>query len=140
MNPKGRTTLMAISSAVLAVAPKCPICFFAYFGLFGVASSTVAAYRVWMPPLTALWLAMTVGLMLMGRRGRRSWGPPLAGLAAAIVVFAGKFALDRPVLVYAGIAALASAVVWNAFSASRASAAQCSECDESSFPLDQEAC
>jgi hypothetical protein len=128
---------MTVSSALLTIAPKCPICFFAYFGVFGVATSTATVYRAWLQPLTALWLAATVGLMLVGRRGHRNGGPPLVGLAASIAVFAGKFALDQPVLVYTGIAALAGAVVWNAFSARRAPVAQCSECDERSFSLDQ---
>ena len=130
---------MTVSSAVFALAPKCPICLFAYFGVFGVATSTAAAYRAWLPPLTALWLAVTVGMMIVGRREGRSWGPLLLGLAAGTAVFTGKFLADQPIVVYAGIGALTVAVVWNAFSGARAAAAQCSECNERPLTLDHDA-
>lgn len=128
---------MTLSSALLALAPKCPICLFAYFGVFGVATTTVTAYRSWLPPLTALWLAVTVTMMVVGQRGKRNWGPPLIGLLAATAVFAGKFAFDQPMLVYAGIGVLAGAVVWNAVLGSRTPVTKCSDCVGNTLSLDQ---
>lgn len=86
--------MMVISSAVLAVAPKCPICFFAYFGIFGVATASASVYRVWLPPLTAIWLALTVGMLVFGRGGQRRYGPALLGVFAGLAVFAGKFVVN----------------------------------------------
>lgn len=137
MKPK-RVALMTASTALLALAPKCPICLFAYFGVFGVATSTAVAYRAWLPPLTALWLALTVGLMLVGRGGRRLWGGPLVGLAGSVAVWVGKFVLDQTALVYGGLAALAIAVVWHAWRIGRASGTECVECNEESFSLDHQ--
>ena len=116
MSKHRRTTLMAISSALLAVAPKCPICFLAYFGIFGVATASASVYRVWLPPLTAIWLALTVGMLFFQRGGRRRYGPALLGVVAGLAVFAGKFVIDYQALVYAGIAALVAAVVWRTWS------------------------
>src|SRR5438128_10524064 len=68
-----RTALLTISSALLAIAPKCPICFLAYFGIFGVATTSASVYRVWLLPVTDMWLAFTVGRLIF-RIGRCSYG------------------------------------------------------------------
>jgi membrane protein implicated in regulation of membrane protease activity len=133
-----RTTLTTIGSVFLAVAPKCPICFFAYFGIFGVATASASVYRVWLPPLTAIWLALTVGMLFFQRGGQRRYGPGLLGIFAGLAVFAGRFLVDYQALVYAGIAALVVAVVWRTWSRRSASAESCSQCDEIPLMHDSE--
>ena len=115
-----RTAFLTISSALLAIAPKCPICFLAYFGIFGVATTSASVYRVWLPPVTAIWLAFTVG-MLVFRSGKRLYGLALLGFFGALGVFLGKFVVEDQALVYAGIAALVGAVVWRSFGRSTSS-------------------
>jgi hypothetical protein len=130
MSKHGRTRLMAVSSVVLAVAPKCPICFLAYFGIFGVATASASVYRVWLPPLTTIWLALTVGMLFFQRGGQRRYGPGLLGIFAGLAVFVGRFVFDYQALVYAGIAALVVAVAWRTWSRRSASTESCSQCDE----------
>ena len=115
-----RTAFLTISSALLAIAPKCPICFLAYFGIFGVATTSASVYRVWLPPVTAMWLAFTVG-MLAFRSGKRLYGLALLGFFGALGVFLGKFVVEDQALMYAGIAALVGAVVWRSFGRSTSS-------------------
>jgi len=115
-----RTAFLTISSALLAIAPKCPICFLAYFGIFGVATTSASVYRVWLPPVTAMWLAFTVG-MLAFRSGKRRYRLALLGFFGALGVFLGKFLAEDQALVYAGIAALVGAVVWRSFGRSTSS-------------------
>jgi FtsH-binding integral membrane protein len=124
-----RTTLMAISSSLLAVAPKCPICFLAYFGIFGVATASASVYRVWLPPLTAIWLALTVGMLFFRLSDQRRYGPGLLGAFAAFAVLVGRFVADYPALVYAGIAALVVAVIWRTWTRSSVSTEPCAQCD-----------
>jgi hypothetical protein len=134
-----RTTLMAISSAVLAVAPKCPVCFLAYFGIFGVATASASLYRVWLPPLAAIWLALTV-TMLFIQSGRQSrYGPGLLGVLAGLAVLVGRFIFDYPALVYAGIAALVAAVVWRSWLRAPVSSELCQQCEQLPFLPDNEA-
>lgn len=125
-----RTTLLTISSALLAVAPKCPICFLAYFGIFGVATASVSAYRAWLPAVATVWLALTVATLAFQRRGRRRYGPALLGFAAALLLLSGKFMLDSQVLVGAGLAALLGAVVWRSWFQQRMPDEVCSQCEE----------
>src|SRR5437588_1143057 len=115
-----RTAFLTISSALLAIAPKCPICFLAYFGIFGAATTSASVYRVWLPPVTAIWLAFTMG-MLVFRSGKRLYGLALLSFFGALGVFLGKFVVEDQALVYAGIAALVGAVVWRSFGRSTSS-------------------
>jgi len=120
-------TVMTASSIVLAFAPKCPICFLAYFGVFGVAAASASAYRIWLPPITALWLALTIVLLALGRNPRGRVGPVALGLVAAAAVFVGRFNLENRLIVVAGLGGLIAATLWRAWSRQRLP--NCNRCD-----------
>ena len=130
MSKHPRTALMTVSSVLFAVAPKCPICLCAYFGIFGVAAASASVYRMWLPPITAIWLALTVGMLAFQRGGQRRYGPALLGLVAGVAVFAGKFVIDDHALVYCGVATLVGATVWRSWFRRLASNESCTECEE----------
>ena len=125
-----RTTLLTISSALLVVAPKCPVCFLAYFGIFGVATASASVYRAWLPPVTAIWLALTVATLAFQRRGPHRSGPALLGFVAALVLLSGKFILDNQALIVAGIVALLGAVIWRSWVREPGSDEICPQCEE----------
>lgn len=129
MRKHRRMMLMTISSALLAIAPKCPICFLAYFGIFGVATTSASAYRIWLPPLTVIWLTLTVVVLALQRGGRRRYGPALLGVVAGLAVFAGKFVINDQALFYGGIAALIGAAVWRSWFR-RPSSEFCPPCEQ----------
>src|SRR5580765_616731 len=120
-------TVMTASSIVLAFAPKCPICFLAYFGVLGVAAASASAYRIWLPPITALWLALTIVLLALGRNPRGRVGPVALGLVAAAAVFVGRFNLENRLIVVAGLGGLIAATLWRAWSRQRLP--NCNRCD-----------
>jgi hypothetical protein len=128
--------LLTTSSALLVVAPKCPVCFLAYFGIFGVATTSVSAYRAWLPAVTAVWLAFTVATLAFQRRGLRRYGPALVGLLAALAILAGRFTLNDQTLVYGGIGTLVIAAGWRAWSQRPTANESCAQCE---FPLLREA-
>jgi hypothetical protein len=134
-----RTAVMTISSALLAVAPKCPICFLAYFGIFGVATSTASEYRAWLPPLTAIWLVFTVGMLVFKQGGQRRYGPALLGFLAAVALLAARFILNDQLPVYAGIAALVVAAGWRAWCLRPTPGESCRQCEQLSLLHDNEA-
>jgi hypothetical protein len=118
---------MTASSIVLAFAPKCPICFFAYFGVFGVAATSASAYRVWLPPITALWLVLTVGLLALGRGTQGRVGPVALALASGLTVFVGRFSLENRVVIITGLIGLITATLWRAWSRRRST--NCNQCE-----------
>lgn len=125
-----RTALLTISSALFAVAPKCPICFLAYFGIFNVATSSATAYRAWLAPITGFWLALTVAMLAFQRRRTRRYGPAALGFVAALLLMTGKFIADSQVMIFAGIVALLVAAVWRSRIQQPISTKVCSQCDE----------
>jgi hypothetical protein len=124
---------MVISSIALAVAPKCPFCLMSFLGAFGVTFVAAPFYRAWLPPLTAVWLVLTVGVLAVPSGGQRHYGPVLLGLLASLAVFGGKFVLNHPALVYAGMAALLGAAVWRAWRRNRVEPEQCVPCERPSL-------
>jgi hypothetical protein len=129
MGKHQRTTVLTISSALLALAPKCPVCFLAYFGIFGVATASASAYRAWLPPITAVWLALTVAVLALRTDRKRRYGPIALGVAAALGVFAGKFIVASQLMLYAGIGALIIAAGWSAWSRTSAERTSCVQCE-----------
>ena len=130
MRKHRRTTLLTISAALLAVAPKCPICFFAYFGVFGVAASSASAYRAWLPPITGFWLALTIAMLAFQRRGKPLYGPAVLGLVAALLLMIGKFAADSQVMAFVAVVTLFGAAIWRARTQLQKSPQLCSQCEE----------
>lgn len=133
MREHRRTTLLAITSALLAVAPKCPICFLAYFGVFGVAGSSASAYRSWLPPFTGFWLALTIAMLAFQRHGKPRYGPAVLGSVAALLLMSGKFMFDSGLMTFAGVVTLFGAAVWRARMQQRISIQACAQCEELSL-------
>ena len=95
MRKRRRTTLMTISAALFAFAPKCPICFLAYFGIFGVATASVSGYRAWLPPITGFWLALTIAATLFWQYRNAAYLLPLIPALALMAACYGPFAAGR---------------------------------------------
>jgi hypothetical protein len=72
--------------------------------------------ETWVLALTTAFLGLAVGALAFRARLRRNYGPFLFGLAASVVVLAGKFAFGSNAATYGGLAALIAAAVWNAWS------------------------
>lgn len=96
-------------SLALVALPKCPLCLLAWAGVAGSAGFT-SAYGAWLLPATAVALAITVGALAFAGAGA---GPVLLSLAGAAATLGGKFRLDQPLLLYAGLAALLAATLWS---------------------------
>lgn len=133
-----RTTVLTISSVLLALAPKCPFCFLAYFGIVGVATASASAYRAWLPPITAVWLLLTVATLALRTGGQRRFGPIALGLIAAFAVFAGKFIVSSQPMIYGGIAVLVGAALLSSWHQRAKASEFCAEC-EPSLSHDQKA-
>ena len=117
LEPSRRPGLWAIASAILvAVAPKCPLCWAAYMSAFGsLGISIQIPYQPWLLPLVAGLLLVNLAALLLRARARRRYGPfslCLAGVAAVIV---GKFVLvsGTPFMTL-GLAAIISGSLWSA--------------------------
>lgn len=126
-----RSSFAALPAIGAAALPKltCPACWPAYSGLLGSMGVSFINYTPYLFPLTATFLL--VSLIALGWRAprRRGYGPLWLGLAASAVLLVGKFAFDSDIAMYAGMAVLVAASLWNAWPRARREAAgNCPAC------------
>jgi hypothetical protein len=123
-----RTTLLTISSVLVVLAPKCPICFLAYFGIVGVATASASAYRVWLPPITVAWLLLTIATLAPRTLNPHKFAFVLVGFLGAGGVYAGKFVLNSQPMIYGGIAIIIIAALLNSWHRRVRAAEACDDC------------
>jgi hypothetical protein len=66
-------------------------------------------------PLTALFLAVSVGALGFRAERRRGYGPFIVGVLAGTLLLLGKFAADAPEAVYGSLVLLIGASAWTAW-------------------------
>lgn len=108
--PSG-VALSAVTTALVAVMPKCPLCWMALTSALGVGSTINSS---WARPLAVALLFLSTGLLFVRARRRGGHGPFYMALAAACAVYLSKFHLGYEAGVYLGGAALVGASVWGA--------------------------
>ena len=99
--------------------PKCPLCFAAYGSALGVGP---AAHQRLVDALLVLAVAASFGLVLALSVRRRDAVTPSVSAAGAVLVLAGRLALDVPAVTVAGAALLVAAAVVNSARCRRAEA------------------
>lgn len=112
-----RSSLAAVPGIAFAFFPKlaCPACWPAYAGLLSFLGLGFLLDETYLFPLTTAFLILAVGALAFRARTRRGYRPFSLGLAASVVVLAGKFAFGSNAAMYGGIAVLVAASVWNAW-------------------------
>lgn len=101
----------------IALLPKvaCPLCWPAYAGVLSTLGLSFLMEDRWLLPISALLLLAAVSALAWRAKRRRGYRPFAIGALAAVVVLVSKFALEAPGLMYAGVAALLGAALWNAW-------------------------
>ena len=110
--------LLTLPSIGVSLLPKlaCPLCWPAYASLLSSVGLGVLLSTAYLFPITAFFLAVTVGVLGFGARQRGGYGPLILGLGAAATVLLGKFRLDaNPVVMHGAVGLLVIASVWNAW-------------------------
>ncbi len=115
MNRTWKQSVFAMPGVGFALLPKlaCPFCGPAYASLLSSVGLGFLISTKYLLPLTAAFLVLTLGALAFRARHRHGYGPFLVGLIAAIVVMTGKSAWDSKPALYAAVATLVTASVWN---------------------------
>lgn len=129
-NRNWRTTLAPLPGIGVAMLPNltCPACWPAYAGLLSALGLGFVNYTRYLLPLTALFLAVAVGSLAYRARSRREYKPMVLGAIAAAIVLIGRFGFASDPAMYAGIAMLIAASLWNSWPQRRASERYCPAC------------
>ena len=103
----------AAPGALAALLPTCPFCWPLYAGTLSAVGLGFLLDQQHMLPLAGILLLLTLAPLGYKARARRGYGPLLAGIFGAGTILLGKFVWVFDVLLYAGLAALLGATVWN---------------------------
>jgi len=88
---------------LIAVFPKCPVCWAAYMSAFGIASMKGIPYSPWLVPLFALGIGINLWILYQARHKRNGLTPfGVSSLGAAALLIGGLW-LDLKTGMYAGI-------------------------------------
>ena len=98
-----------------SLLPKlaCPACWPAYAGLLSTLGLSFLLSTSYLIPLTGVFLLIAVTALAYRARTRRGYGPAVFGTLAAGVILVGKFQFESNPLMYAGLALLVLASIWN---------------------------
>ncbi|MEX0701786.1 MAG: MerC domain-containing protein [Planctomycetales bacterium] len=112
-----RSWLSSVPAVFVAVLPNltCPACWPAYAALLSALGLPFVNYTPFLAPLTVAALVLAVAGLAFRARTRRGYGPFFAGLAAAGLVILGRFVTGSLPVMYAGIAILIAASIWNSW-------------------------
>ena len=100
----------------VSLLPKavCPACWPAYAGLLSsLGLGFIPLSTKQLLPLTAAFLIVAVAALGFRARQRRGYFPMMIAVLASAVVLYGRFALESSLIMYAGLATLFAASVWN---------------------------
>src|SRR5205807_9787596 len=117
MNRTWKQSLVTIPGVGVSLLPKlaCPLCWPAYAGLLGSVGLGFLISARYLLPVTAVFLVVAVGALAFRANRRQGHGPFVLGLFAALGVLVGKFWWGSNPAMYAAVAMLVIASVWNAW-------------------------
>jgi hypothetical protein len=117
MNRTWKQSLMTIPGVGVSLLPKlaCPLCWPVYAGLLSSLGLGFLISARYLLPVTAVFLLVAVGSLAFRANRRHGHGPFALGLFAAVGVLLGKFLWESNPAMYAAVAVLVIASVWNAW-------------------------
>lgn len=117
MNRTWKQSLATIPGVGISLLPKltCPLCWPTYAGLLSSVGLGFLISAQYLLPVTAAFLVVAVGALALRATQRHGSRPFWLGLFAALGVLAGKFWEESNPVMYASLAMLVMASVWNAW-------------------------
>lgn len=116
----------AAPAALAAALPTCPFCWPVYAGALSVVGLGFLLNSEYVPLLALVLLLFTLWPLAYTARIHHFYGPVLIGALGAGAVLLGKFVLTSDTALYAGLAGLIGAYIWNI---RRRDGKNCSPCE-----------
>lgn len=117
MNRTWKQSLLTAPGLGVSLLPKlaCPLCWPAYAGLLSSVGLGFLISAKYLLPLTAAFLAIAVAALAFKAKNRQGYGPFVLDAFSAAGVLVGKFYWESNPTMYAAVAVLVIASVWNAW-------------------------
>lgn len=112
----GRISAFApVIGSALALKLACAACWPAFAALLGSAGVGFLVAPGQLVPFMLVFLALTLALLAYRARSRRGLAPFALGVGGAVIMMGGGFGIGSDVALFAGVALLVSASIWNAW-------------------------
>jgi len=107
-----KTMAASLPAVSVALLPKltCPLCFPAYAAILGAVGVDFINYTPYLLPLTAIFLVVAVAVLARQSRRTGNYSALTLGIAASVLVLAGKFHAESDWLANGGVVLLVVAV------------------------------
>jgi len=112
---KDRVVILGVPVSALAALPLCPACYPAYAGVLSALGLGAFADTASQTALTLVFVAAALGGLWYKAASRRGYGPLALGAGATAVLGLSKFVVGSDPLIYAAVAGLVAAGVWNSW-------------------------
>lgn len=99
----------------LALKLACAACWPAFAALLGSAGVGFLVAPGQLVPFMLVFLAITLAMLAYRARSRRGLAPFALGVGGAVIMMGGGFGIGSDVALFAGVALLVSASIWNAW-------------------------
>lgn len=127
-----RRALAVLPSLGTAAIPvgACPVCVAGYAGLFGALGLGFLRDARVLMPLTGVALVLALASLAWRARSRQGFGPLMLGVAGALALVIGQFAIAHWPTTVLGAVALLVAAVWNVWPRRRGDCTACAPQEE----------
>jgi hypothetical protein len=126
-----RSMLAAVPALGAGLVPvgTCPVCMAATVGVLSSLGLGFLLETNYLLPLMIGFLGLA--LLAIGYKAdlRRGFGPLLVAVISAATILAGKFVFSSDAVLYAGLAGLGGAAVWNAWPVKQNRNSHCPACE-----------
>ncbi len=108
-------TLGSVPAAVLPLLPSftCPACIAAYAGVLSAMGLGFILSEAVLGPLVLAFLVLSIATVVWSSRSHGRWGPLRVTVLGSALVVLGRLIWDLPLVLYAGVASLLAATLWN---------------------------
>lgn len=104
-----------VLGSAIALKLACAACWPAFAALLGSAGVGFLVAPGHLVPFMLVFLAITLAMLAYRARSRRGLGPFALGVGGAAIMMGGGFGIGSDVALFAGVALLVSASIWNAW-------------------------
>ncbi len=118
--PRSASWASLLGGVGALLLPKCVLCAAAYGSALGALGLAPAVNQQLVESLIVLTVVTSFGLVLLLGARRRDVVTPIVSAIGAVLVLAGRYALDQPIVTGAGAAVLVGAALYNAARCRRA--------------------
>ena len=126
----GLLTAVPGVGAALLLGAACPACWLAYAGLLTTPGLGFLVEQTSLVSVVATAVLLGIAMVSFAYRAsaRHGYGPLGLGVVAISLILTGKLGLPSDPLLYAGLAVLVGASLWNAWPRQRAITEACAAC------------